>query len=236
MALPPRLHFRTTDALGPYLDRFVDLGAWLRERGHGAVDGAQTWADLEVREPGLLAEVARSQWVPVALVADDDASISGLIHRLIETHHALLRAELPRLLHLARLQRHAPLIATMESLHDEVLAHLDLEEATIFPLCLAVDRADLGVDLPKGQTLAKALHLMCEDHHRIDDLVQHVQRSCATLSDRSDADLICDGLAALAGDLHVHLRKETDRLLPEVLHLAESVATRLDRPHRVHRG
>lgn len=237
MAPVPHLRFQPAEAIGPYLDRFADLGTWLHARGHG-VNADQTWADLARNDPDLLAEVARTQRVePVEAIPDPEGfSISTLIHRLIETHHALLRAELPRLLHLSRLLRHDPLTDIVQSLHDELLAHIDLEEATIFPLCLAVDRADLGVDQPPVGALGKALHLMCEDHHRIDDLLLRAREICATLDERGDATLINDGLAGLASDLHVHLRKESDILLPEVLHLADSVATRLNRPHRVQRG
>lgn len=137
--------------------------------------------------------------------------VALLAQHILDTHHALLKRELPRLGDFLR--GHDPAVripfAKLRMLLDE---HLFKEEQILFPMILALDAgpggAGCGVDGPIAQ--------MRSEHDLIRGL-EHELRRVAHLADAERGALI-----ALLDDLAEHARREDEELFPRAILLADA--------------
>lgn len=187
-----------------------------------------------------LLELARSARPPRPGPAYDwsMATIPELVEDIIASHHQTLRHELRRLGILISqfVQRH-PELDQVDAEGDfarfaaKVVAHLDHEEAVVFPLSVVVEEASRRLDAghyPQGD-VTEAIRFMNSGH---DDASASLQAmismvsALATISRDPDLAVIGDGLRAMQADLAVHVLKEESVLLPAVIFADELIRAR----------
>jgi iron-sulfur cluster repair protein YtfE (RIC family)/pyruvate-formate lyase-activating enzyme len=133
-------------------------------------------------------------------------TLSSLVQQILQTHHALLRHELPLLQH--SLAHAAPVIARpWAELHTLLLAHLDREETLLFPAIIALDS---GAD-PHRCELLGPIRQMEAEHGRIRELEASLRHNAA-LAGSAEA-----RLRMVLDDLDRHAALEDDRLFPQAL-------------------
>lgn len=160
------------------------------------------------------------------------APLAELVAHVVSTHHAFLRAELPRLAaltaeaarrpgpHQAALRDSAALLARFEA---DMVAHLDHEEQAVFPLMLAIERGGPDAEAAHRQLAAQrsameAAHVHTgaelDELHRICDMVPAPTETEPLL------DELLDAYARVISDIHTHVALENDVLLPRAIALA----------------
>jgi regulator of cell morphogenesis and NO signaling len=156
---------------------------------------------------------------PAASVDWTAASIDELIDHIVETHHARLREELPRLSRLVAAVARAhggaapelvAVASTFEALRADLEVHLVEEEEHAFP---AFRLAAGGADFAE-------LALLEHDHAQVGRLLARLQE---LTNGYDQARAYCgthraalDGLRELTVDLHEHIHEENNILFPRV--------------------
>ena len=198
-----------------------------------------------------LAEACASARVPLADVvlaladepdgaADDlvfpptTEPLTGMIGRVLTTHHALSRSEGPRLRELStKVARkhgsaHPALLGLAELVHglfDELGAHMDREERVLFPYIEALEKnAELHAVIAHPLTsLRAAIHVMNSDHaaagRLLDDIAQATEHFTTPPGACGSWTSLCDRLRAHDNDLRRHVWLENEVLFPRALEL-----------------
>lgn len=149
--------------------------------------------------------------VPPAPAPIDPDETLGLVARILDTHHALLRQELPRLGEALR-GRDRALVGPFVELRALLEAHLWKEEVILFPAIQALARGEAG----GGCGVEAPIRQMSFEHEKIREL-EEVLRGAASLAGAE-----AGALVALLDDLAVHARTEDEALFPAALSLAAS--------------
>lgn len=157
------------------------------------------------------------------------ASIPELVTNIVDTHHAFLRVELPRLVELAGKVARAhgitnPKLVEARSQVDrlvaDLVAHLESEELDVFPRCIELaDGADVDV--------AELIHELEHDH---DEVADHLVRMRDLLDDYEVPAGACtsyraylDTMQRIERDIHRHVHKENHILFGKVMQLVGDV-------------
>ena len=156
---------------------------------------------------------------PAPTVNWTDASIDELIDHIVETHHARLREELPRLSRLVAAVERAhggaapelvEVASTFETLRSELEVHVVEEEEHAFP---AFRHAAGGADFAE-------LDLLEHDHAEVGRLLARLHELTHGFD---QARAFCgthraalDALQELTLDLHEHVHEENNILFPRV--------------------
>ena len=242
-----RFTFSGGDTVADLLMHYPDLSAVL------IGDGVDTVAS---GDDSLDDCCARSGWHPdemlerLALVArkpswqeDEDWSQVGLqdlVDHIVARHHGYLAGELPRLVRLAGAiaARHpdaGELHRRLVGYAADVSAHLEREEAMLFPVCVELEHAAAHGVVPASGVLRVAVDDLETGHQTQADELPALSALLDQLADASGCApfraALRDGLDALADDLAEHHRKEEDYLLPAALHAQEVLSTG---PNRLH--
>lgn len=169
------------------------------------------------------------------------APISELIGHIVSRHHGYLRRELPAIA--ARLekvyrvynQRYGNALPGLPEayggLHDELVDHLQQEEATLFPALAAYEKAvEVGGPLPSMPfgTVANPIQLMETEHESVGAALARIREITEGFSVPDYACVtyraLMSGLRELEQDLHLHIHLENNILFPRALQLeAEKV-------------
>jgi len=175
-------------------------------------------------DPATVAAFLESELEPSAAESADwtAAPLADLCAHIVETHHARLRWELPRLSELAErvLAVHgadrpelAEVREVFEGLRAELEEHVEDEEARLFPAILAGGP-------PAPETLAQLEH----DHDAAGAALRRLRELTGGYAlDRalcSTYRLLLEGLHGLELDLHQHVHEENNVLFPRVRALA----------------
>lgn len=173
-----------------------------------------------------------------ATPAEEDfsrASLTSLIHYIVETHHAFVRSELPHL------QAMAARVATkhgsahpeatvvernLAQLADEILFHLDKEERILFPYVEGLERSrSQNAAPPSGcfDTVENPIRMMIHEHEGAATLLAEMRavthgfvpwlEACPTTVG------LYHGLDAFERDLHRHVHLENNLLFPRAIML-----------------
>ena len=190
---------------------------------HRALDVATTIALLDSAGAALAAGPA-----------EVDAAAMGLAQladHIETTHHAYLKAELPRLVEMAghvagkhgwRDARLPELAATVSTLAAEMTDHMRKEEVILFPL---VRQIETGVadDFHCG-SIANPIRQMESEHESAGRLTARLRELTDGFTPNADAcnthRALLAGLAEFESDLHRHVHKENNVLFPRALKLA----------------
>jgi len=160
----------------------------------------------------------------------EQAPLKDLIAHILDTHHAYLHVELPRLRAEVERLRTATeyphqldaISELLESLDTDLVPHLMKEEQVLFPCILHQDSTDIPQSYPFG-SFRVPIEAMEEDHLSI-DVILHAMRD-VTDNYRTEGPTDEPYLAfliALDGldrDLVTHIHLENDILHPRTLDL-----------------
>lgn len=164
--------------------------------------------------------------------ADADAmGLTELADHIEQTHHAYLRAELPRLDFMTRKvaavhgegePRLDEIRETFVAFQQELLSHMMKEEQVLFPLIRQLEQADEPVAFHCG-SLANPIRMMEHEH---DNAGSALERFAELTDGYTPPEWACntframyDALADLEQNMHQHVHKENNVLFPKALEL-----------------
>lgn len=163
---------------------------------------------------------------------------SAIADHIEHTHHATLRAELPRLSELAEKVvtvhggHHPELVDvrdTLEALRADIEPHLEREEQILFPLIREIDAA-LRSGREVNGNLKNPVSVLEDDHEQVGALLARLRELTTDYTTPDDGcasyRALYDGLHALADDTHLHVHTENNLLFPA----ATDAERRLHRP------
>ncbi|HLX62724.1 MAG TPA: iron-sulfur cluster repair di-iron protein [Planctomycetota bacterium] len=157
------------------------------------------------------------------------APISELCAHIEQTHHAYLKTELPRLAGMAeKVARvhgeHNPKLIKLHAIFDafraELEQHMFKEEMILFPLCRALEQAQVMPPCHCG-SVRNPISVMEQEHSHAGDAMEKFRE----LTDNYTApDWACGtyrvllkGLEDLEKDMHLHVHKENNILFPRAV-------------------
>lgn len=162
-----------------------------------------------------------------------EASRAALAHDIVDTHHAYMWEEMPRLaglvekvfrVHGATHPELAKVYATYLEAIDELDPHMTTEERVVFP---AIARMDKQGSLPSRVPLADTIEILREEHEQVGRLFQRLNELTDGYRVPADActsyTLMLDGLREMERDLHQHIHKENNVLFPQALELQDEL-------------
>jgi len=151
-------------------------------------------------------------------------SLTELADHIETTHHAYLRAELPRARALAARvvaahgAGHAELAGierTLADLAEELVPHMDKEEGILFPAVRMLERGNGLAGFPFG-SLANPLRVMEADHEAAGEALRRLRELSGGYAVPPDGcesyRALYGALAALETDLHRHIHEENNEL------------------------
>lgn len=195
-------------------------------------DGAQTLADaataagLEVDAVISALELPSDAPAPTATPGDNAA----LAHDIIDTHHAYMWEEMPRLSELMDTivrvhgERH-PELAGIRDVYRQIVTELDphmtREERSVFP---AISKAEKGA-AAAAAGLGAAIDQLIDEHQVVGDLFKKLNAMTGGYTVPEDGchtyRMTFEGFAEMEHDLHVHIHKENNILFPAARELAK---------------
>lgn len=197
--------------------------------------GKQTIATACARRgldlPTTLALLESASTALAAGPAEVDAASMGLAQladHIVDTHHAYLKAELPRLVEMAdrvatkhgwRDGRLPEVAAAVRELADEMLSHLRKEEVVLFPFVRDIEAgACTGLH---GEDLAAPIRAMEAEHESAGQLTARLRELTDGFTPDHEAcnthRALLAGLADFESDLHRHVHKENNILFPRAM-------------------
>jgi len=231
--------FHMTESVGsvvarePHLSRvFESLGIDYCCGGRKSIAEACTEAGLDPAQVlKWLSEAAAARTGNDAGIIAADMSLTELADHIEQTHHAYLKAELPRLdmmtekvltVHGGRDPRLSELRETFISLAGELLSHLQKEEKVLFPMIRRLEASEEPPTFHCG-SLSNPVRQMELEHdsagnalkrqRKLTDEYQPPEWACNTFR------AMVEALARLEDDLHQHIHKENNLLFPKALEL-----------------
>lgn len=167
-----------------------------------------------------------------------NTSLASLSARIVSTHHAYVKRELPRLAALAQkvVNRHGgtkpelPVIQSrLAQLDEELIQHLAKEETVLFPYVASMEQAiAVGSSKPRGcfGSVANPIALMTKEHDSAGTLIAEIRSLSHNFTTPEDAcptfRAFYDGLREFEQDLHRHIHLENNVLFPRAVALENS--------------
>jgi regulator of cell morphogenesis and NO signaling len=167
-------------------------------------------------------------------------SLEVLSAHIIDTHHAYVKRELPRLAVLAQkvVNRHGATQAELPAiqsklvqLDEELTQHLAKEESILFPYVVLLERtAANGSPTPRGcfDSVANPIVMMTQEHDAAGALLADIRRLSNSFTTPPEAcptyHAFYDGLSDFEKDLHQHIHLENNILFPRAIELEARAA------------
>ncbi|WP_052465964.1 iron-sulfur cluster repair di-iron protein [Mobilicoccus massiliensis] len=187
------------------------------------------------QEAGLDLDALLSDLAGTGGAAPDWAALApaALARHIVETHHAYLWEEMPRVQALAEKvarvhgERH-PELAEVRKLTQALVAdltgHLAKEERILFPAIQTFFANDGRVDFPFGR-LANPIRAMLAEHDEAGVILARLREITGDFVAPADGcgsySALYAGLAEMETDLHLHIHKENNILFPLVIQIEE---------------
>jgi len=156
-------------------------------------------------------------------------SLTDLADHIVETHHAYLQHELPRLRHMAlrvanahgeRLPWTIELAQVVDGFVRELQSHMMKEEQILFPMVRQIDEADGPLEFHCG-SLSNPIRVMEAEHQEAGDALATMRTLTSGYTPPADAcntfRALLDGLKQLEADMHQHVHKENNILFPRAM-------------------
>jgi regulator of cell morphogenesis and NO signaling len=163
-------------------------------------------------------------------------TLTQLADHIEATHHSYLRSALPRISQLAAKvaqahgSRHPEVIevqAVFDALREELEAHLQKEEAILFPMCRELDTASTLPQFHCG-TVRNPVHVMESEHDNAGRALSELRRLTGDYTLPEDGcntyRALLDALTEMEGDLHQHIHKENNILFPRAVAMEQRLA------------
>ena len=193
-------------------------GVSLSEACAGAgLDLDEVIAELERRETGQGGEESGLT----------SMGLGELVDHIVETHHAYLKEELPRMsflvdkvanVHGGSHPELVELRGVFEGLRAELEEHTAKEERTLFPLCKELEGAQTMPAVPFG-SVKNPIAAMLREHLDAGEGLGKIRELTLEYAVPEDAcntyRAMLDGLAELERDTHYHVFKENSILFPK---------------------
>lgn len=192
--------------------------------GHRQLDEAVTAAGLD------LDEISRSLDLPGERPVDTTATpgaAGALAHEIVDTHHAWMWEEMPRLLaltekvHRVHGDRHSELadvLATYRAAVSELEPHMTTEERVVFPAISRMERGQAPTTPVRDR-----IDRLREEHQAVGALFSHLRDITHDWEPPADAcgsyRAMLDGLHTMQRDLHDHIHQENNVLFPRAVEL-----------------
>lgn len=174
---------------------------------------------------------AAGSLAPAPAVDVATLSLTELADHIEATHHAYLKAELPRLVEMAErvtrkhAWRDARLVevgATVQALAEEMFSHMQKEERILFPLVRQIEAGSPG-GFHCGP-IANPIRQMEAEHESAGAATARLRELTDGFRPAADAcnthRALLAGLAEFEADLHQHVHKENNVMFPRALALA----------------
>lgn len=163
------------------------------------------------------------------------ATLSQLVDHILDTHHAYMHAELPRLdglldkilrVHGKNHPELGRLAELYRNLRAEIEMHLMKEEQVLFPMIRQLEGGTTPTQFHCG-SLANPIGVMEHEHDTAGAVLAEMRRLTGDYATPPDGcgsyRAAMDGLARLEADLHQHIHKENNILFPRVLRAEAAV-------------
>lgn len=194
-----------------------------------AVKGLDASTILQAMLAAEAGEEQRGSVDPAAM------TLTALADHIEATHHAYLRAELPRLtqitekvarVHGAHDRRLELVAAVFATLREEMEAHMPKEEQILFPLIRRLESAGAAGEAHCG-SIANPIRVMESEHESAGQALAELRTLTDGFTPPSYAcntyRAMLDGLQQLESDLHQHVHKENNILFPRAIKLEASL-------------
>ncbi len=205
-----------------------DLGIDYCCNGHRTLEEAVVAAGLDVGEVAAALDLPAD---PAGAVRESTGRRPGgnseLAHEIVDTHHAYMWAEMPRIAELL-----AKVVSVHGDVHPELVEvqevftgalsdlepHMTKEERSVFP---AISRLERGGRAAAGGSLAEPIAALRREHEAIGRTLKRLRELTTGYTPPADAcasyRALYSALAEMEHDLHVHIHKENNILFPSVL-------------------
>lgn len=167
-------------------------------------------------------------------------SLDFLSDYIVNNHHQFVRSEIPDLEFYARKvasvhgERHPELVEIYQlfmQLKDELLEHLDKEEAILFPYVKKLVRAEQEGSSVKDEsdfgTAADPVSMMEAEHEEAGEIMETIQNLSDNFTPPEDAcasyRVLFESLEGFQIDLHKHVHLENNILFPKALELEKRI-------------
>lgn len=189
--------------------------------GRRSLDEAAREAGLDPEEVGAALDLPDKQPAP----RWTELELAALAHDIVDTHHAYLWDEMPRLqslvdkVHRVHGDRHPELAevrATFAAIVADLDPHLAAEERRVFPM---IRRLESGAAVPTADLRAGIATLRAE-HDHVGGLLRQLRSLTAGYAVPTDAcgsyRAMLAGLEAMEKDTHAHIHQENNILFVQV--------------------
>jgi regulator of cell morphogenesis and NO signaling len=234
------------------LDLYSPVGQWVAERPNtsrvfesfqidyccgGGKSLGQACADRRLDPRQVLTELEAAMFDAHGEPAEHwiTAPLAALCDHIQETHHAYLKAELPRLQAIidkvvkAHGSNH-PELKYLQRAFSELIAeltpHMFKEERVLFPAIRKLEHAATTLHFPFG-SIVNPIRMMEHEHDSAGNALERIRRvtneytvpegACNTYR------AMLDGLHRLELDMHQHVHKENNILFPRAIELEHSL-------------
>ena len=200
---------------------------------------AQACAQKGIDPKEVLAALSDATRTPEPARDFTEAALPELIRHIVQTHHAYVRSELPRLLPLAErvAAKHGPnhpeviqIERQLCQLAGDLLFHLDKEETILFPYIEALEQSrTYGANAPRAcfATIESPIQSMLQEHEAAGALLDEMRTASKDFAPPAGACPtyvgLYDGLDAFEKDLHRHVHLENDLLFPRAIALEQEI-------------
>ncbi len=165
-----------------------------------------------------------------------NAPLARLIANILDTHHAYLRRELPRLAQFAAKVRDAhqarhPEVTEVQKVYNqlrtELETHMMKEERILFPLIQAMESGGRAAAAHCG-SVQNPIRVMKDEHDAAGTALLRLRTITDGYAPPADAcntyRALLSGLADLETDLHQHIHKENNILFPRAVALEAALS------------
>lgn len=200
--------------------------------GDRPLDEAAREAGLDPADVGARLDLPGEPPVMVA----KDLALSALAHDIVDTHHAYLWEEMPRLtalvdkvvgVHGGRHPELARVQETYARVVTEIEPHLTREERVVFPAISRLEKTRAPVTVASGD-LGELVQRLVDEHDVVGDLLAELRDLTGGFTPPPDGcnsyRAMLAGLEELEQDLHAHVHKENNILFPRVRALHDQVS------------
>jgi regulator of cell morphogenesis and NO signaling len=237
----------------PELDFNTQVGQWVAQRPStsrvfeafgidyccgGRVSLKQACSERKIDPNDVLAQLeklatsgdnSRDSWL--------SAPLAALCDHIEQTHHAYLKAELPRLTamidkvvraHSAKHPEMAQVQRAFGDLRAELEPHMFKEEQILFPAIRRLEQSAAPATFPFG-TIENPIRMMEHEHDNAGECLLRIRELTADFRVPDDVcntyRALLDGLKTLEEDLHIHIHKENSILFPRAAQLEKARGT-----------
>ncbi|WP_121258406.1 iron-sulfur cluster repair di-iron protein [Nocardioides ferulae] len=206
--------------------------------GQRSLEQAATEARLDVDDVRRALDLPEPPAQAPAAAPTGSRQQAELAHDIVDTHHAYMWEEMPRLaelvakVHRVHGDRH-PELARVHELFDEAVAalapHMTTEERSVFP---AISRLEKTCAPGPDGRLAEQIDQLVEEHAAVGDLFGRLATATGGYAAPPDAcgsyRAMLEGLQTMERDLHEHIHKENNILFPAAIALQDALAGRTE--------